>query len=363
MKLRVEKLIAGGDGLARHQGKVVFLPGTAPGDLVEAEILEEKKGFSRAKVVEILENSQHRRQPFCHFYGRCGGCNLQHIDYSYQLQSKRDIFQETLKRLGGIEWDSIEVFSGPDRAYRNRVQFQPADQGHWGFRQRASHNVIALEECPLLVQGLNDFLSNPPEIPADEQRLQVYGTDSRYWLNPQEPIELSLLGKSIQFNSSLFFQSNLSMLEDFITHIIHGQKGEVFLDLYGGVGLFSLFLQDHFDRGIWVESFGPSKIQARENLSDRVELITKPLEKWKPTKGLAPDLAIIDPPRVGLAPQARKSLIALKPQRIVYVSCDPVTQARDLKEILGVGYNIDRVALFDFYPHTAHMETVVHLSL
>lgn len=361
IQLSVEKLVAGGEGMGRLDGKVVFLSYTAPGDLVRARITREKKGFSRAEVTEILEPSPLRVEPFCPHYESCGGCNLQHLQYKAQLEGKKQIFQETFKRMARQELPEINLFHGPDKAYRNRVQFHRSPEGGWGFRRRGSHQVEVLEECPLLKDACNRFLQDSPNTADETDRIQVFADDLHYYSGGEKEIKLKLLDKEIHFHSSLFFQSNVDLLESFIPYITEQQTGRLFLDLFGGVGLFSLFLQDHFQEGIHLESNRAVKEFARQNLQPNVSSVLSPLEDWKgPTE--TPDLMVVDPPRSGIHPRALSRMIRWKAPRIVYVSCDPVTQARDSKVLLEAGYKIRKAALFDFYPHTSHMESVIHFE-
>jgi len=362
IELSIEKLVAGGEGMGRLDGKVVFIPQTAPGDRVKARLTQEKKGFSRAELIEILEPSPSRTAPFCPHYGSCGGCNLQHIRYSDQVDLKKQIFTETFSRMARQELEEVELFTGPDRAYRNRVQFHSDGKGGWGFRQRGSHEVERLEACPLLKTPCKSFLAQPPESVSGKEKIQLFSSETQYYTGEEERIHLSLLEKQIFFHSTLFFQSNVNMLDRFIPYITEGQKGNLFLDLFGGVGLFSLFLQDSFEEGILVESNRKVKDFVQSNLRSAVKAVFRPLEDWK-GPDIKPDFIVVDPPRSGIHPRALKRVIQWKAPTLLYVSCDPVTQARDSRLLLEAGYQIQKAALFDFYPHTSHMESVIHFSL
>lgn len=361
-ELTVEKLIPGGDGLARLDGKVVFIPGTAPGDRVDVKILESKKGFSRGQVEKILDESSDRQAPFCPYFGTCGGCSWQHIRYESQLRIKKVMAAEIFQRAGLENIPEINLFSGPDQGYRCRVQFHRSSSGGWGFARRGSNDVVALDRCPLLTQGLNDFLQNPPSDTPQVDRLHLFGTDNEYWYRKSQTITQTVNGKLLHFQPELFFQSNILLLDQFLKEAAGGTEGKLFLDLYGGVGLFSSLLEDYFDRGILVESNRKTETWVKQNLSGRIRYIGKPLERWK-EKPKGVDFTVVDPPRTGMAPQAIQWLCSLKSGSISYVSCDPVTQARDLAVFQQKGYRIVRISLFDFYPHTPHMETVVRLTL
>lgn len=362
IELSVDKLVTGGEGMGRLNGKVVFLPNTAPGDLVRARITQDKKGYSRAEVTEILEASSYRNPPFCRHYGSCGGCNLQHIKYSAQVEFKKQIFLDTFRRMAQQNLEALDVFTGSDRAYRNRVQFHRNGKGGWGFRQRGSHQVEVLEECPLLKAPCNRFLQQVPQGLKSHDRIQVFSSDSHCYFGDEEHISLTVAGKDIIFHSAHFFQSNVDMLNAFIPYITEGQEGHFFLDLFGGVGLFSLFLQDSFNKGILVESNPKVKDFVKANLGSAVKAVFRPLEDWKGPES-RPDLIVVDPPRSGIHPRALNRLIKWKSPRLVYVSCDPVTQARDSRVLLEAGYKVYKAGFFDFYPHTSHMESVIHFEI
>jgi len=363
LNLTIEKLVPRGDGLARSEGKVIFLPMAAPGDRVEARITEEKKSYSRAEILRVLEASSQRQEPFCPHYGVCGGCNLQHIRYDQQLLLKEEMLRDGFQRIASVDLPELKIHSAKDQHYRNRVQFHRAEDHRWGFKQRGSNQVIPLDQCPLLVHGLNRFLSNPPAISSDIERLRLFGNEKNFWFDPDETIQMDIAGKSIQFNNRCFFQSNLQLLESFISSICSQEKGHLFLDLYGGVGLFSLFLKEHFHKGILVESNRQAAPWVKKNAGVTVEFIGKPLERWNRKKTDKPDFAVIDPPRSGMAPKALDNLFDWGIPHVCYVSCDPMTLARDTAKILKKGYRITESSLFDFYPHSSHMEMVIHFSL
>lgn len=357
----IEKIVAGGEGLARVDGKVLFVPMSAPGDRLSVEILQNKKGFARGRIDSILEASPLRQQPFCPYYKRCGGCDLQHLSYQAQLEQKTQILREVFRRQAGTELPGIEVLNGPDRGYRQRVQFHQDKDKNLGFKERKGRNIVPLNFCPLLMPALNRFLQDKPQVQGE--RFPLFGDDEKYFYTKEDEICLEVCGKEITFNVDCFFQSNGPLLNQFVSLIVDNHEGNSFVDLYGGVGLFSLFLQDNFDQGSWVESNASALTWAKKNLSEKLDLQNHGVEHWKIPKNQSIDFAVVDPPRVGMSAKALKKLINAKPQKICYVSCDPVTQARDVKYLLDQGYHIQRASLVDLYPQTSHMETVLHLKL
>lgn len=358
--------------MGRLDGKIVFVPFALPGEVHKIRIVQEKKGFSRAESLEILEGESGgvlRREPFCPLYGTCGGCNMQHLSYEDQLKTKSALAYDSLKRLGGNGVvDSLsgepEIVPSPEKAYRNRAQFHRRGDC-LGFRSRNSHDLVPLESCPLLAGGINRFLGNHKigSLPSLE-RFTLFGTEEEYWVEGVDrQIETELSGKRIRFSPELFFQSNLTLFPTLLDDVIRfAGEGERFLDLYSGVGVFSLFLEDHFKEGTAVESSRGALRFARGNLS-KTDFYEEPVEKWvrkKSRKKL--DFLVVDPPRTGLSRIARESVRALEPKRLCYVSCDPVTQSRDLKELVSGGFRLLDYRLYDFYPQTAHMEAVAFLE-
>ncbi|MDQ3000404.1 MAG: class I SAM-dependent RNA methyltransferase [Fibrobacterota bacterium] len=453
MELTIEKLVPGGDGLARHEGKVIFVPMTLPGEKVRVRIVDSKKDFARAEPVEILTPSPDRVTPPCPVFGRCGGCDWQHISYEAQLREKVAMVEDALRRTGGLIFPGLAIEPGKPWRYRNRIQIHRRPSGEGGFLARTSHAVVPIKTCPVASEAFDPLFSRPgnptdsvTSVPFQEREafreptvrerraeaLSGYphkGRDGsggnsgnaddegrRYsaWTHPQlgaagdflisdEPdatgpgiivsrtgdgaleskpipeylgpraegtkgeIAVDILGKTIRFDLRCFFQSNLEMIEKLIPFALEGLEGEEALDLYCGVGLFGAFLKDRFKRVLAVESNSVSLEYALRNIGDthhflRGRLEDLLLEERGHLAGCRPDAIVVDPPRDGLEKTVREFLIAKKPARIVYVSCNPVTLARDLKTLLAAGFILDDLRLFDLYPQTAHVEAVAKLS-
>jgi 23S rRNA (uracil1939-C5)-methyltransferase len=418
LEITIEKLVPGGDGMARHEGKVIFVPMVLPGETVRVRLAESKKDFARGIPMEILTPSPDRAQPGCAVFGRCGGCDWQHIAYAAQLRHKIAIVQDALKRTGGLEFPGLAIEAGQPWRYRNRIQIHRGPSGQGGFRARTSHDVVGVSTCPVSDQAF-DRLFARPALPnggaADAERLTREGGRYSAWthtlpesgerfLISQEPgltgpglllppasdaesparpvpeylgprvdgtegvIAATVLGKTIRFDLRCFFQSNLAMAEKLIPYALDGLSGEEALDLYCGVGLFGAFLKDRFARVLAVEENPISLEYALSNIGDtqhflrgRVEDLIR--EERGPLASGRPDAVVVDPPRDGLDAAVRDYLIAKRPPKLVYVSCNPVTLARDLKILLAAGFVLDDLRLFDFYPQTAHVESVAKLSL
>ena len=365
-----EKLVPGGDALFRLDGKVVFVPSVLPGEEAEISIVKSGKKFSRGRLVSLKTESEKRVEPFCPLYGKCGGCNMQHIDYSEQLLFKTSFIREHFSRFAGAELPG-DFFFAPSkpRGYRNRVQFHSSPEGP-GFMKRAANSVIPVQQCPVLVPALNRFLA--AGVPLTTERETCFGTEDQYWTGTEsKDITLEILGRSVSFCSNQFFQSNLSLLPELISYVTdfcigRGTQGNSApsghaMDLYSGVGLFSVFLKDYYAEITGIEMNPETEPYYRKNMSgSSFEFFGQSMEKWlKGNRGRQADFAVVDPPRTGLSEDVVKFLVKMAVPRLVYVSCDPVTQARDTKALLEGGYLIDSARGFDFYPHTSHMESVV----
>lgn len=417
MDITIEKLVPGGDGLARHDGKVIFVPMTLPGEKVRVRIVDSKKDFARAEPVEILTPSPDRVTPPCPVFGRCGGCDWQHIGYEAQLREKVAMVEDALRRTGGLVFPGLAIEPGKPWRYRNRIQVHRGPSGEGGFLARTSHAVVPIKSCPVASEAFDPLFprpGNPTGSGGNGGNADDEGRRYSAWTHPlpgaagdflisDEPdatgpgiivsrtgdgaidrkpipeylgpraegtkgeIAVDILGKTIRFDLRCFFQSNLEMIEKLIPFALEGLEGEEALDLYCGVGLFGAFLKDRFKRVLAVEENRISLEYALRNIGDthhflRGRLEDLLLEERGHLAGCRPDAIVVDPPRDGLEKTVREFLIAKKPAKLVYVSCNPVTLARDLKTLLASGFILDDLRLFDFYPQTAHVEAVAKLS-
>ena len=419
LDLTIEKLVPGGDGLARHEGKVYFVPLTLPGEVVRVRVVDAKKDFARGEVAEILFPSPDRVQPGCAVFGRCGGCDWQHISYEAQLRQKVAMVEDALRRTGGLSFPGLAIEGGKPWRYRNRIQIHRGPAGEGGFLARTSHALVPLSTCPVAGEAFDSLLAKPGARniagrTADGRRYAAWthplkdgtgdfliseepgATGHGLILRPHRPgddparsqgretvpvpeylgprvedttgeIDVEILGKTLRFDLRCFFQSNLEMAEKLIPFALEGLGGTEALDLYCGVGLFGAFLKDRFERVLAVEENPTSLEYALRNIGDTHRFLRGRLEDLLSEErgylaGCKPDAIVVDPPRDGLDKTVRDFLIAKKPPKLVYVSCNPVTLARDLKTLLAQGFALDNLRLFDFYPQTAHVEAVAKLS-
>lgn len=385
-----ERLAYGGDAVARYQGLTVFVQGAAPNEQVRVRIAESKKNYARAVVEEILVPSPVRREPPCRYFGDCGGCQLQHLTYAAQLEAKENFIRDALNRIGHLGWtEEIEIRSAAEFGYRARAQLkiEGGRQKRIGYYRAASHSVCDVEDCPILLPQLNDKLhtirsiikEDVHQIPDNLTEIELAaGTDTiaiepafdPRLQTPDSRLSTVVAGTTYQYSPSSFFQVNALLLTDFVREATAGVSGDSAVDLYAGVGLFTIQLARQFKSVIGVEGDKRAVDFALENVAinraNNVQFITGRADVWlrefvKRHEGQAPDLLLLDPPRSGAA-ECIGSIAALKPQHIHYVSCDPTTLARDLKTLMADDYKLNRVVGFDLFPQTYHVETIAFLS-
>lgn len=381
--MRVERILPGGMGLAHADGRTLLVGLAAPGDLLRARVESVRGRVAFASIVEVIEPSPLRIEPPCPYFGRCGGCDFQQLDYRSQLDSKVEIIRDCLRRIARVELaGEIPITPSPlEWHYRARAQWQHDDaRKQIGYYERGSHSICDIAECPVLVPELQGTLSSLRErmsagsLPQGTQDFQAVAGDEGVSLAPsmdeKGPVEASrvILGHRYLFSAEGFFQINQSLLPSLVAHSLDDAHGETAIDLYCGVGLFTLPLARRFRHVTGVEGNPSAVAYARRNLLaaqlENAEVECAGVGQWlkENSKARVPvDLLLLDPPRAGLEEGAASSLLALSPRRITYVSCDPATLARDLREIIAGGYSIASVAAFDMFPQTHHVETVVML--
>ena len=375
-------MAAGGRAVARlDDGRVVFVEGAAPGEVVEAEILVDKGRFLEGRATRVVEPSPDRVEPACRHFGDCGGCSWQFLSYPAQLSAKKTILEDSLRRLGKLEtWPEIQI-AAPRSPWggRNRAQLQPPNQqgGSWGFFAAGTRRTVELSECPVLapeLQGVWSELSDRPADPMAERRERAafaWGGQGHRWVrgpdDPRgEPAVVELGTKTLRFAPEGFFQSHLGMLPRMVEEVLGNDAGAEAWDLYSGVGLFAAHLEDRFQTVHAVESDALAALYAPGNLSKAIHHrrdVEDWLEERARTGGPRPDLVVVDPPRQGLSKRTLSALMGLRPKVLRYVSCGHDTLARDLGQILANNYLLDRIVLMDLYPHTPHLEVVISLHL
>jgi 23S rRNA (uracil1939-C5)-methyltransferase len=370
IELRIEKLVAGGKGLAFQGGKAVFVPFALPGEKVSARIATSKRDYAQAELVEVLEPSRHRVAPPCPLYGECGGCNFQHLAYSRQVEEKALIVAEAFARTAHIETGEITAVPSLPFAYRNRMQLHFTPDKRVGLMKRSSSEIVETPSCMVALRPIQEWIEaragtsrayeelEPYVLGKD--RFLVFGYGEELWIEGERGlVEASVAGQDIRFHVKGFFQSNLYLLDYFVPDVIEGLEGSRAADLYCGVGLFGRFLSSAFGSVTCVEQDPYALELAKANVPGvGHEFYAGAIEDWVRSESAARpfDLVLVDPPRTGLAPAVRDWLISAKPATIVYVSCDPVTLARDSGPLVRAGYELQGIKAFDFYPQTSHVE-------
>jgi 23S rRNA (uracil1939-C5)-methyltransferase len=379
IETRVEKLVAGGEGLARFQGVPIFIPRAAPGDLVRARIVERKPDYGRAEIVQILEPGPARRPDPVPELARTGICDLQHLADDVQTSLKVQAVRETLEHLGHVVVPAdVEVIKGEPWGYRLRTQIHtevdPVAGGvRVGYHARGTNDVVAVTGCPLLVPELEALLRDLPAHlgPDAPQRIDLAaGDDGAVTVAPVIPglphgeVSTKVGEFTYAYDARGFFQSHRGLLPRLVEVTVGAWTGETAVDLYSGVGLFSLPLGRLYGKVIAVEAdqIGSryARLNVRRNQAANVETVNQVVESWVRTMPEGLDRVIADPPRGGLSRDVRNALMERPPQRLTYVSCHPAALARDLRTLQKV-YQIESFTFFDLFPQTGHMEVVVQM--
>lgn len=391
--VRIEKLVYGGEGLARVEGQVVLVPFVLPREEVSIATERVKAGLLRGSSLKVLEAAPERVVPRCEYFGTCGGCHYQHAEYQFQLAQKREILLETLRRGGGIHYEGdISIISGDPWFYRNRIQLHFAD-GRSGFHEAGSHELCAVDHCYISSPVLVDVIAklapavSRREWPSFLRSLEVFtnGTEVQLTIIDSNrpvaarffewcatflpslasgPIQYAAAGHNFRISRGSFFQVNRFLIDALVQEVTGRAEGRQAIDLYAGVGLFSLALSKRFQAVAAVERGGSAfrdlEWNAAENGAD-IRATRASAEEFLLGLDDTPDLIVADPPRAGLDRDVTGELLRLRPEKLTLVSCDPATMARDLKKLL-TAYRIERIALVDLFPQTYHFETVVHLE-
>ena len=424
MELKIEKLVYGGDGLGHESAATVFVPYVLPGEVVVAAPIETKKKFVRASLERVVTASAERTAAPCPYFSVCGGCNYQHIPYDAQLSYKAEILRETLRRIGRVDWTGeIATHGSPPYGYRNRAQWKirPREKSEEtatkktydiGYFRGNSTALCPIEQCsivsPLLERSLKSIRSAlvAGELPRELREIEVFAdsADAKLLLNAtfagfparanehatkfrtlvpeiesllfhepaRERMELDgpgfvtceTVGEQFRVGHFSFFQVNRFLTDELVRTVVGDASGTVACDLYAGVGLFSVPLARKFQRVIAVESNFAAVRDLESNAAQSAGLTVRTAEVERVIERIKEklDLIVLDPPRAGLEPGAAARLARMGAQRITYVSCEPPTLARDLAVILQGGYEVRSLDLFDLFPQTFHMETVVKLE-
>lgn len=421
--VEIEKLIYGGDGLARLEGRVVFVPYVVPGEKVALlEPIASGRKPVRARAAEWIEPAAERVEPACPIFARCGGCNYQQIPYLRQLDYKVEILRETLARLGKIEWTgSVDTVSDEPWGYRNRARLHIARRGAGddepghdgepgrrggrvvGFFEAGSHRLVESTTCPINSPALNRVHEALAAIVAERRwprfirEVEFFTNESDIVMEVPDPgralppgfaelcaeripgltrepaIDYRVGPHSYQVAAGSFFQVNRFLVDRLSDVVLAGAspgpnnaaKAGKALDLYAGVGIFGVPLAERFEHVKAVDSSTRAVRCLQENARRAgVSVQTVHLGVGEYVRGTSEkfDFVVVDPPRAGLGAAVTEQLVRMRPDRLALVSCDPATLARDLRVLVGGGFAIQKMTLVDLFPQTYHLETVVQLA-
>jgi 23S rRNA (uracil1939-C5)-methyltransferase len=379
---RIEKLVYGGEGLARLDHRVALIPFVLPGERVRAGLTPSKGGVLRGAAVEILEPSSSRQSPQCPYFMHCGGCHYQHIGYEDQLRYKREILEEALRRIGKLIWEGeTRVLSASPWQYRNRVRlhFSGGAMGYFASGSNAVEEIgacaIASPRIDAVVRAIHEALPRigtidaSVEIFTNETTVQFFSRDHLpkaarelfFSLGVSAPIEYH----GLRVSAGSFFQVNRFLIDDLVRAATAGAAGETAVDLYAGVGLFSSALAAGFSQVTAVEMANPAARDLEfngRNSRSPWHAVRADAAEFLASLDKPPDFLLADPPRSGLGARVAKELVRLRPPRVCVVSCDPATLARDLALLTAGGFRIESITLADLFPQTYHIESVVHLA-
>jgi 23S rRNA (uracil1939-C5)-methyltransferase len=423
--LDIQRIVPGGRGIGFHQGQAVFAPLAVPGDRLEVLRWTDRKGYLEVLESRLVDSSPERVSPPCPHFGSCGGCDFQQLSGSQQLAAKQDMLIDALRRVGKVpvEPSQIRLHAGESLGYRNRLQLKPVQSGEglsWGFYKTGSHEVCAVEACLIAskalwehLETLRKELARLPQVAARLDEVEVFWSDDKECLvtltlrdvprdfsevlSQMESAKESLAshgfsvsliqseGKShllcgagfawktvggfrYRVSHGAFFQVNDPMLSELQRTATEGLAGQSALELFSGVGFFTIPLSRNFEQVEVVECNPFAVADLEENLRvNRVEncriagsdlSATLRARRWRVGQF---DLLIIDPPRSGLPKTTVEAIAHLSCPNFVYVSCDPATLARDLRILLFSGYEVVSLDLLDLFPQTHHLETIARL--
>ena len=399
--VKTEKMVFGGNTIARINTKTVFIPYSMPDETLSINIVQHKNDYDNAEIIKVIEPSAQRKNPECKYYGNCGGCNMMHIKSEYQRELRKQMLADTFT-ANKIELPDIQVIYGPDFNYRSRFQFTDG-----GLCQKNSNNVITVDECLCAEPAINEYLASTPSEKRPAGRTHFFASEkaldkavkitdenaknsesvknnrqfnksskkykfkeNKYFagtvLSPQDTMTVTLNGRNVSFDVRGFFQSNLFVFEkvlDILTKSL--PQGQNVLDMYAGCGAISCFLGQNFNNVTLVEHNRDALVFAEQNMTGIAHTsFGLSGANWVKTCAQtcpAFDAAVVDPPRSGMEKEVLDYFCKSNIPFIAYLSCNPSTQSRDCAKLLQAGYTIQSCYLLDFYPNTSHIESLVTL--
>lgn len=405
MQIITDKITFGGKSLGytkENSGKNVFIPYAIPGETYEIEITDSKKDYDEGKIINIITPSPHRVTPPCQYYGKCGGCNMMHIDVDYQRTLRKNILQDIFNQNGIDLNDKIQIVHGPDTNYRARFQLN-----NGGLSEKNSNNIVAIDNCLCAEKPINDYLASVPFDKRTKGRVHFFGSDyvvkngqgdtklaisfenennknkkkiigkgstknlkikeNKYFhgtvQSPENAITVKINDHPLTFDVRGFFQSNMFVFEKVINLIMSKLPGgKNILDMYAGCGSISTFLADKYENVVLVEHNRDAIVYAEQNLQGKGH-VSYGLSGANWVKTCSSycgkfDAIVVDPPRSGMEREVIDYFCKSKVPLILSLSCDPSTHARDCAKLIKNGYELQEMYLLDFYPNTSHIESL-----
>lgn len=390
----------GGKTIGKIDGKNVFIPYTLPGETLEINIIESKKDYDNAEIVNIIEPSKYRVEPACKYYGKCGGCNMMHIAPEYQRELRKEMLVDIYNQNGIDISDKTDIVYGPETNYRARFQLNDG-----GLSERNSNIIVPVENCLCAEKPVNEYLENTDFNARPKGRIHLFGSsyaenqlkisyseaepkksvqpkmkggkklkikENHYFagtvLSPENTISVKINKKTLSFDVRGFFQSNLFVFEKVTQLILDNLPGgENILDMYSGCGSISTFLTEKYNNVVLVEHNRDALVYAEQNLSGTGH-ISYGLSGASWVKTCSQycgkfDACVVDPPRSGMEKEVRDYLCKSGIPKIISLSCDPATHARDCASLIKAGYEMKKIYLLDFYPNTSHIESMAVFEL
>ena len=391
IEIELTGFAAGGKAVGRApDGRVAFVEYAIPGERVLAEITAETASFVEATTIEVREPSELRVEPRCQYFGRCGGCQLQHVAYGEQLRLKTGIVREQLRRIGRFEDAAIDgvlremIGMADPWAYRNHMRFTVRRDGEVGFMEHGSHRFLRIDHCEIALPAANRVLQDAQGRTMQTRALTVRAGEHSGELLVQpklrwrphrrgrtrsgQPYYHELLrGARYRVSSPAFFQVNSRQAERLIELVVARARAvqpRLVADAYSGVGTFAVALAQVVPDVVTIEASAAAGDDAEVNLApyDNVRRITGTVEEQLPALDPVPDVVVVDPPRAGLDASVIDAIVESGVRRLVYVSCDPATLARDLRRLADGGMELSEVQPIDMFPHTQHIECISTLD-
>lgn len=377
--LDVGQIAHGGHFIAHAEGMTIFVRGAITGERVVAEVTQVKRKIALAEVVEVITASEYRVEPPCHFFREnvCGGCDFQHIDLAYQRKLKSQVVMDSFRRIAGLEVSVECLPASVDESgfhWRTRMDFTVAPGGRAALHPYHSDSLTEIDSCLIAreeidIKSINQVIEQSGNKVSPFSRIRV-GTsfDGQLKVSGRDSsIEMRVSNKRYPISIDSFWQSHRSAAELLVARardLLSVRTGDLVLDLYGGVGLFTAFLRDDVgEQGhvILIESDRSAIKDARKlfNKDERVTVMEGRVEERISTIDRC-DLVLLDPPRSGMVPAVIAELGRLRPRQILYISCDPATLARDAKALLALGYEMATLEALDLFPMTEHIESVAN---